>query len=138
MLVAATVASGIITISGMIGLVLYLQGPSALPTFAAVIAIVMGIWTVIAFSRLHKRVGFSNLGVHVEYRLGRTRVFEWADFARVHLSHHYGDDFADIYYKDGRRAWRANLYGRAARELDTRFKRYVAETYGNYADERNL
>ncbi len=88
--------------------------------------------TVIWYSALRRspsKVGFSDLGVHIEFRGGATSLLMWETVHRVEVHHILGEDFADVYNAAGKREDRVHVYGEAAKELRRRFD-VLKQQYG--------
>ena len=113
-----------------IALVLFLglvRGELALAIFFPVLyAVTVGLIFYGHLRRLPRRIGYSDEAIHIEYRNGRTLFLPWDQMGRVEIVHLLGDDHADLWYADGSREPRAQIYGEAARELKRRFDTSLA------------
>jgi hypothetical protein len=67
------------------------------------------------------RVGFSDIGVHVQHRTGTIRLIPWELVQDVRLARIPRDVHAKIRHMDGKVEDRAHIYGEAAVELKRRF-----------------
>ncbi len=125
---AGGLAAGVVL--GTLVIVDGLSRGDALPS-TLFIALYVAVATGMIYGNRRRRpvgVGFSEDGVRVEYRRGRTRFLPWETIASVHLKRFRRDVYVDIRYVDGRVEGKAHIYGEAALELKRRFEEWQASS----------